>query len=209
VTLLEYLLTHLGGIEAIDGLNLEVACLGWCLQGTGDQDSSSSPSPKSVQKSVAEKKVADTKPAASESKVEAAAPAISSDIQTEQSPAVEPTPELAVLSWQTVQDCWSIVLMGVRIKNHALEAVLRQAVLAGVEPGVVVLETEHTFHCEQLMSQKYRNIVETVLSETLQSPKVQIAVRLKPKAEVMPMVTGINHEDQLARAVEAAVLSLG
>ena len=74
------------------------------------------------------------------------------------------------LNLEAVQKRWNEVLSAVRPHNHSLEALLRATKPAGFDGKCLALEVFYKFHKERLEEQRYRGMVEEMISKVLARP---------------------------------------
>ena len=71
------------------------------------------------------------------------------------------------ISLESVLGKWTEVLTAMRPHNHSLEALLKATKPSGFDGRFLVLEVFYKFHKERLEADRYRQIVEQVVSEVL------------------------------------------
>ena len=91
------------------------------------------------------------------------------------------TQKTGKLSMKSVTAKWDKILEALRPKNHSLEALLKATRPSGFEGKYLILEVFYKFHKERLEAERYRQIVEEVASEILESP-INIRFCLSEKA---------------------------
>ncbi len=80
------------------------------------------------------------------------------------------------------QNHWQEILLGVRPKNHSVEALMRATRPLNYTNGVLTLEVFYQFHKDQLETEKCRQIVEEVTSSIIGKPiKLKCVLGQKPK----------------------------
>lgn len=83
----------------------------------------------------------------------------------------EKTPTKAEkIKLESVLKRWNEVLLAVRPHNHSLEALLRATKPAGFDGKCLALEVFYKFHKERLEEERYRGMVEEVISKVLCQP---------------------------------------
>jgi hypothetical protein len=104
---------------------------------------------------------------------------------------------------------WPKVMETVRPKNHSLEALLRTAKPAAVMGDWLEIEVYYTFHKEQLEQDRYRRMVEEVISTVMNQPvkcRFKLGMRakqaLKREATEVDNITGSVEDEKLAEAAE-------
>lgn len=104
---------------------------------------------------------------------------------------------------------WREVLTAVRPFNHSLEALLRASKPVACDQGVARVEVFYQFHKEQLEQQRYRRVVEDVLSQlfggTLRLEFVLGKGQTPLRTETQPNeanVSGAVADETLAQAAE-------
>ncbi|MBU1085810.1 MAG: DNA polymerase III subunit gamma/tau [Candidatus Beckwithbacteria bacterium] len=84
------------------------------------------------------------------------------------------TPELKVRSGKVSLDSviakWGEVMAAMKPHNHSIEALLRSTKPSGFDGEFLVLEVFYQFHKERLEADRYRQIIEQVVSEVLSQP---------------------------------------
>ena len=107
----------------------------------------------------------------------------------------EKTPELkdksGKISLEIVMSKWGEVLSAMRPHNHSLEALLRATKPSGFDGDSLVLEVFYKFHKERLEADRYRQIVEQVVSEVL-GDRVRVRFALGEKARIVTDVSNDN-----------------
>ena len=106
------------------------------------------------------------------------------------------------LSLKSVMDKWSQVLEAMKPKNHSLEALLRATKPTGFEDNHLVLEVFYKFHKERLEAERYRQMVEQVASQVLESP-VRIRYYL---GERVKKATINNPDDNITAEVKDDII---
>ena len=106
------------------------------------------------------------------------------------------------LSLKSVLDKWGKVLEAMRPKNHSLEALLRATKPTGFEGDHLVLEVFYKFHKERLEAERYRQMVEQVASQVLESP-VRIRYYL---GERVKKTTMDNPDDNITAEVKDDII---
>lgn len=202
--LINYLVANLEGYEPIDGLRLELACVGWCFKHEANSDDpdgkkkSLTPSiPKSSTKAAAKNVSTTVKKNPIKNK--------SSQKNSHPRPA---TVNSSTISRTQVQEAWEELLLYIRTQSQALESLLRNASLGMVQDNVIEIEFELAFHQEQLESKKYKGLLQSIFREKLH-PEVELHTRLNTpiKAQEPADNAQDDEDDQLMAAVEAAVFS--
>lgn len=80
-----------------------------------------------------------------------------------------------------VLDKWTYILETIKPFNFSLEALLKQARVASVDEGLVILEVPYSFHQRILEAPKSRDLLESVLSDVLgKSAKVSCVLGKRP-----------------------------
>lgn len=111
--------------------------------------------------------------------------------------AVE-VPDIASIG--PIQHRWQEILLGVRPKNHSVEALLRATRPISYVEDVLTLEVFYKFHKDQLETEKCRSIVEEVTSHLIGRPvKLKCILGERPKKvnyEVPQKEIGTNEVSQ-------------
>lgn len=179
LSLLEFLVARSGGgPESVDGLRFEVACYRWALgENPPTQDGSGgekqeipAKATKSVQTSQAPSVAAQACPV--EPVAEQSAPV----------PAELLTPDLGSsgLTKKRVEQAWESLLLSLRTRSTAVEALLRTSQLGAVKENTVEVLVARPFHLDRLNEPKYRLLLEEVFSQKL-GVEVKIVVTLLPQ----------------------------
>lgn len=99
-----------------------------------------------------------------------------------------------------IQHRWQEILLGVRPKNHSVEALLRATRPISYVEDVLTLEVFYKFHKDQLETEKCRSIVEEVTSHLIGRPvKLKLILGERPKKvnyDVPPKEIGTNEVSQ-------------
>lgn len=221
INLLDYLLSQISDYEPIEGLQLELACLGWCFEGKDNNPTdqaepapvkkkltSAKPIAKPTSKFVTSKKKSLKTESKNESETKidsvkslAAAQFSASTASSDSSEAVSPLTRVAV------QQKWEELLLFIRTQSQALESLLRNSSLGLVEDNTLEITFELAFHQQQLESSKYRGLLEDVLRRKLH-PDANFKTVLISAAVEKNSQSAATEDDQLLRAVEEAVLSV-
>ncbi len=81
-----------------------------------------------------------------------------------------------------IEERWQEILENIRPMNHSVEALLKAARPVGFDGGSLTLEVFYKFHKDRLETEKCRQIVEEVVSQTLGSQvKLRCILGEKPK----------------------------
>ena len=90
------------------------------------------------------------------------------------------------------QNHWQDILLGVRPKNHSVEALLRATRPINFNEGTLTLEVFYKFHKDQLETDKCRRIVEEVTSMIIGKPvKLKCILGHKPQPVPLEIKTNI------------------
>jgi DNA polymerase III subunit gamma/tau len=90
------------------------------------------------------------------------------------------------------QNHWQDILLGVRPKNHSVEALLRATRPLNFADGTLTLEVFYQFHKDQLETEKCRRIVEEITSLIIGKPvKLKCVLGHKPHAAPIEIKTNI------------------
>lgn len=205
LALLEHLSRRLEGSEPLEGLKLELACLSWCLE------DSAAPSPEKPA----------SKPPAAACEIEEPTYAVTSTVTAvKNAPAVEKTSSPAQkldaptltspLSSERAAKEWGSFLLALRLHSQALEAIVRNCVFLGMENGKVKLQLGLPFHKEQLESPKYVGPLRQALEQIFgKGVGIEYVIELSPDLKGIEAQDQDTGDEQLLKAVEEAVLSLG
>jgi DNA polymerase III subunit gamma/tau len=190
--LLEFLVMRLnGGVESVDGLKFEVACYRWALgenSGSGEMpvlnDALAKPAPKAAKVAV---QASEVEPIAE----------LTQPVPVE---AKAPLTENGTLTQQQVQLAWEPILLSLRTRSTAVEALLRTSQLGNVDGNKIEVRVARAFHQDRLNEPKYRLLLEEVMSQRL-GTNVKLDVTLLPQNpdEFTPVD---NTPDDFAAVVE-------
>lgn len=170
LSLLEFLVARSGsGPEPVDGLRFEVSCYRWALgagpdSGSGGgSDSGAGPgSGDSGDKAAKPEKKASAKEESPEQET-------SPETKTEQ-PAKKSVQKISppeILTQEYVKKVWESLLLALRTRSTAVEALLRTSQLGKVDGKSLEVLVARPFHLERLMEPKYRLLLEEVFSHQL------------------------------------------
>jgi DNA polymerase-3 subunit gamma/tau len=154
----------------IPQLPLEMAVIEWCLK----KNNSGVKNKKEI---VVEEKV-EEKPEKEE-------------VVKPESEIVETKMVIADASVVDFQNHWQDILLGVRPKNHSVEALLRATRPINFAEGTLTLEVFYKFHKDQLETEKCRRIVEEVTSTIIGKP-VKLKCILGHKPQIAPLEIKTN-----------------
>jgi len=108
--------------------------------------------------------------------------------QEEEKPKIQEEKEALcpdVVSIGPIEHRWQEVLLGVRPKNHSVEALLRATRPISYVEDVLTLEVFYKFHKDQLETEKCRSIVEEVTSHLIGKPvKLKCVLGQRPQKPV-------------------------
>lgn len=111
--------------------------------------------------------------------------------QEENNPVEKETglePDLASVA--VIEHRWQEILLGVRPKNHSVEALLRATRPISYIEETLTLEVFYKFHKDQLETEKCRSIVEEVTSHLIGKPvKLKCVLGERPKKTVVAEMT--------------------
>lgn len=194
--LLEFLVQRLpGGPEPIDGLRFEVACYRWAL-GASIVDPVE---PQIVSKASAASKASP----AGETKAAQVLACLVTPVAEKREPVAGETLSLTV---NRVQAVWEAILLTVRTRSTAVEALLRTATIGQVTDTSLEIVLARPFHQERLNTPKYQLLVHSAMEEHL-GPGFQISfvVRSQDPNEFLPVD---STPDDFAKVVENLVAGL-
>lgn len=164
LSLLEFLVSRsASGPEPVDGLRFEVSCYRWAL-GAGPDSGSSDGSDSGDSGDKAAKPEKKTS-----AKVESPEQETGPETKTEQ-PAKKSVQKISppeTLTQEYVKKVWESLLLALRTRSTAVEALLRTSQLGKVEGKSVEILVARPFHLERLMEPKYRLLLEEVFSHQL------------------------------------------
>lgn len=205
VDLLEHFSQRLGGPEPIEGMNLEVACLRWCVGASPVENVDSDTIPKADKpKSKSETLACAKEVVVREKFVEEVKP---------ETPVVEEQQKKTV-SQESVQNRaeieqkWSSILLTIREQSTAVESILRNAQLGKFEGNTLHIIFNLSFHKERLETKKYSHIVLDVLRKRLGLSELEVVYDLVQLPDEEIVETASDQDDLLLLAVEEALLSM-
>lgn len=207
VDLLEHFSQRLGGPEPVEGMNLEVACLRWCV-GQNEASDDSVTEPPSKPKSKNETVACDKEDISREQLVDADKDALATRVETSAFLKEEKTISESDLAEHDVREKWPSILLSVREQSTAVESLLRNVQVGRLEGNTLHLIVALPFHKERLETTKYSHIVQEVLQKRLGVVDLEVVYDLVQQSEENVVVSASEHDDLLMAAVEEALLSV-
>lgn len=116
--------------------------------------------------------------------------------------SAEPNPPL-----DQITQNWTQILKAVKPHNHSVEAFLRACRPCEIKNGELVISVAYKFHKERLENDKYLRLVESVISEIIDS-SVRVKYRLTEKpnsakaAESFENISGALPDEDIVKAAE-------
>jgi DNA polymerase III subunit gamma/tau len=197
----------------LESLPLEIATVLWCTdadQGSTPQDiiqeEQELPAEPNIQEDRKSKQPqVDFKASGNIKQTSAKKEGISKDTKSEQpeKPALATKP----LNLDSVREAWPAIMRKVKPYNHSLEALLRASEPEQCEEEWLQLKVYYSFHKEQLEQERYRAILEEVMSKHLGSV-VRLRFNLGEKAKQVikthPVDNNVSGEvdEKMAAAAE-------
>lgn len=199
LALLEHLTARLGGPEPVEGLRFELACLSWCYEGKKPEIVQNEP--QNVSKdSVACDIEEEVMVVATPQQVRKGESVVSASISKDSSR----------LTWEKIKSEWPAFMLALRLRSQALEALIRNGQLDSFENNRILLTLGLPFHKQQLESGKYLEPLRSALEEIFGAGvTISYKIELDPQLLATPAESKQQSDDQLLKAVEEAVLSLG
>jgi DNA polymerase III subunit gamma/tau len=198
LALLEHLTARLGGLEPVEGLRFELACLSWCYDGQKPKNDQNESQGGSKDELACDRE---------DEIVVAATPQQVRQGEVVPAPVVK---NVSRLSWESIRAEWPAFLLALRLRSQALESLIRNGRLDSFENNRIRLTLGMPFHKEQLESGKYLEPLRSALEEIF-GPEVTIGYQIELDAQLLEVQVEDRgqSDNQLLQAVEEAVLSLG
>lgn len=198
IELLAHLAQRLGGSEPIEGIKLEVACLQWCLRSDSGEVSIETEPPK------AKPKTPPTKSIAAEREEEVVT--VSATVQEVKASVSESS--VGRLEVAHLKKAWPKLLIAVRSKSAAIEAILRNAEFGEITDQSLELRLALPFHKERLETPKYLSVLVDVLRQQLGIPHLEVVLSVQAQVASDGRVDSITEKDDLLSVVENLVVGM-
>lgn len=112
---------------------------------------------------------------------------------------------VASMSLYQFLEKWPEILSGVKEKNHGIVTLLSHCKPVGIEGNTVTIEVSYQFHKDQLLHDRYRQLVEGVIGDVCGS-KLIISYALAPKTE--RVLKEFPIDDNIRAAEESELVSV-